>query len=193
MVPVPDGVDPKDFVINVANGDWALNAAKGWVKRLGLEGTPEGDSLQKRMQISYAVGGTGVSDSVSQAAQREFGVVPAPIPIVTKKKVPKKRVDLIGRGTSIPVSEKPVKKTTSALPPSVLQSLASKQDQDKIFDIFDVAKENFQSPNQVRSNLIIESKNRGVKNPEKVIQNMIDAGLLVKSGNFIRRVPPKNG
>ena len=50
MIPIPPGIDPVDFVINVAQGDWARGAAEGWVRRLGLSvGTAEGNDLMRRM------------------------------------------------------------------------------------------------------------------------------------------------
>lgn len=172
MVPIPPGVDAADWVVQVANGDWARGAAEGWVRRLGLTGTPEGENVKRRMQIAYAAGATKATPEVTAEAQRRLGLVPAPLP--TPPPPPPRRAVR--------------RRAAPATPPAAVT--VSQRDQQAILSVFDEAVAGGMSPNIPRSSLATEARNKGVREPERAIQEMIDAGLLETSGRFVRKPRP---
>lgn len=87
MLPIPPNVNPVEFVIAVAQGDWAKNAAIGWADKLGLTGQTRED-LIRRMQVAYAAGATRASPDIAAEVQRRLGVPLGPVPPVPPPTTP---------------------------------------------------------------------------------------------------------
>lgn len=176
-VPIPSGVNPVDFVVNIAQGDWASHAAQGWVNRLGLSG-PTRDEILKRMQVAYAAGLTGASPEVAADAQRRLGLGPGAVQPIPPSQAPRR-----GRPRRAEVTE-----AAAAAP------LTATDTEKQI--VMRVIAENttglgrgLNAPIAILA-VVPEAKRRGVENPENVLKVLIAEGTLEPkaAGRAVARV-----